>query len=148
MNKKMLLVAVLGLGAMAVLAGFGGRFGHQRMNPKKAYRLVSAMVENKLDDIDATDAQRTQVNALKDDLFAEAKKLREGHRAARQELAGQWESERVDSQRVHAVVDQQLDALRAFAHQAADAAIKLHGLLSPEQRVQLGRQVPHADEEP
>ena len=43
---------------------------------------------------------------------------------------------RVDARMGHA-----LDALRAFAHETADAALKIHALLTPEQRAQVSRRL-------
>jgi Spy/CpxP family protein refolding chaperone len=143
MNKKILLVAAVGVGAIAMLAGFGpGRFGPGQMDPQKAYRFLSFKVDSALDDVKATEAQRTQVNAVKDDLYKEGLKLKEGQDAARKELVAQWQAPKVDAARVHAVVDERIDAVRGFAHRAADAAIRIHDLLSSEQRAQLKASLP------
>jgi len=144
MNKKILISALLGVTAIALLAGFGpGHRGGSPFDPERAYRFISFRVESKLDDLKATDAQRKQVNALKEDLFNEGKKLHEGQETARQELMAQWDSERVDSNRVHRIVDERVDAFRAFAHKAVESAIRLHDTLSTEQRAQLKADMPH-----
>jgi periplasmic protein CpxP/Spy len=140
MNKKILISALVGVAAVALLAGFGPGhagpgFGH--FDSKKAYRFLSFKVDNTLDDLKANDAQRKEVNALKDELFNEGMKLKEGQDAAHKELAAQWDAEKVDRARVHSLLDERIDAFRAFAHKAADSAIRLHDLLTPEQRSQL-----------
>lgn len=147
MNKKILVSALVGVAAIAMLAGFGGGPGHfggpfggGHFDAKKAYRFISFRVDNALDDLKANDAQRKEVNAIKDDVFNDAIKLKEGQEAAHKELAAQWDAAQVDKARVHAVVDERIDALRAFAHKAADAAIRLHDVLTPEQRSQLKAQ--------
>jgi periplasmic protein CpxP/Spy len=146
MNKKLLLLLAVAVSAIALLAGFGPGhgFGMGKMDPKKVYRFLTFRVDSLLDDIKATDAQRTQVNTIKDDLFAEAQKLKAGHEEVHHDLMSQWDAAQVDAAKVHAAVDKQLDAVRAFAHRAADAAIRLHDLLTPEQRAQVKQHVQHA----
>jgi len=145
MTKKILISALVGVSAIVLLAGFGPghRGGGGPFDPERAYRFISFRVDSKLDDLKATDAQRQQVHALKEDLFNEGKKLHEGQEAARKELMAQWDADRVDANRVHKIVDERLDAFRAFAHKAADAAIRLHDTLSPEQRAQLKADMPN-----
>ncbi len=57
------------------------------------------------------------------------------------EVLAQWESANPDRARLHALVDQRIDAMRAFAHQAVDAGIEVHGVLTPEQRAKLEKKV-------
>jgi len=145
MNKKIVISALAGVSALVLLAGFGpGRMHHGGpFDAKKAYRFISYRVDNKLDDLKATDAQKQQVNAIKDSLFNEGVALKAAHDTAHKELLAQWDSPRVDNARVHALVDERLDALRGFAHKAVDAAIKVHDLLTPDQRAQLKAEGPH-----
>jgi len=144
MNKKILVSVVAGVTAIVMLAGFGPGRGWRGgpFDQKRAYRFVTFQVDSKLEDLNATDAQKTQVNALKDELFNEALKLREDHQATRTELLAQWDAQQVDSKRVHQIVDERFDAFRAFAHKVADSAIRLHDLLTPEQRAQVKAQMP------
>jgi Spy/CpxP family protein refolding chaperone len=145
MNKKILVSVLAGVSAIVMLAGFtGGGWRHGGpFNPERAKRAVSFHVDNKLEDLKATDAQKAQVNALKDELFDEALKLKDSNQASKKELMAQWDAQRVDSGRVHQIVDERLDAFRAFAHKVADSAIRLHDLLTPEQRTQLKASMPH-----
>jgi len=134
--------AVLGgaVGAVTLLtamAAYAGAFEHG--GEKKAYRFISMRIDNALDDVKATDAQRTQVNAIKDDLFEQGKGLKAGMESSRDELKAQWNAPKADPVKVHQIVDERMDALRAFAHKAADGVIKLHDLFTPEQRNQLAK---------
>lgn len=142
--KKIAFAAVLGLSAIVMLAGFGGHHGHGPFgeDPAKLHRFIDFRINSALDDIKATDDQRKQVNAIKDDLFAEGIKLHQGQKAAKAELVAQWEAASPDAAKVHSVVDERIDALRAFTHKAADAAIRVHNLLSPEQRAELRSEMP------
>jgi Spy/CpxP family protein refolding chaperone len=87
-----------------------------------------------MDDLDATPQQTARAQALAKGLVVEAKPLAKQGLEARDTLIAEWKSPRPDSAKVHAVVDAQLDAVRGLVHRAADAAIELHALLTPQQR--------------
>jgi Spy/CpxP family protein refolding chaperone len=137
MKRTAAVVAGLAVVGLLLLSGFYWGGGHGRWGGVRMARVVTAHLDNALDDLEATDAQRTQVHALKDRVLTGADGLRAGHGQARDELLAQWKQPAPDAARVHAVVDGRVDALRAFAHQAADAALELHRILTPEQRAEL-----------
>jgi Spy/CpxP family protein refolding chaperone len=131
-------VSLLGAGAVfASAAVFEG--GGPPGAGKKAYRFLSMKVDNMLDDVSATPPQRQQINDIKDELFDEGKTLKASMEGTRGELRAQWLAPQVDRTRVHALVDERLDQVRAFAHKAADALIKAHDLFTPDQRQQLSK---------
>jgi protein CpxP len=130
--------AVVGLtllGAVGAYAGMTERSGGE----KRAYRFISMKLDNALDDVKATDAQRTQVNAVKDELFEQGKALKVGMEGSRGELKAQWLSQTPDRTKVHQIVDQRIDGLRDFAHKLADGMIRVHDIFTPEQRAQLSK---------
>jgi protein CpxP len=138
-TKTMGALAVAGLALFGAVGAYaatelGGK------GEKKAYRFISARVENVLDDVNATDVQRQQVNAVKDELFDQGKNLKAGMESSREELKAQWLSPTVDRSKVDQLVDQRIDALRGFAHQVAGGMIKIHDILTPEQRLQLSKE--------
>jgi len=140
--KKTLLVGVVGVLGFILLTGFGfggpGPMGHgHRPNPEKMRKFIDFKVNDVLDDLKATETQRTQVHAIKDRLLAEGKALHENRSADRALLLEQWKSEAPDAARIHTLVDQRADQMKDFAHKVADAALELHRLLTPEQRVQV-----------
>jgi len=83
---------------------------------------------------DERKARAQMLNAVKDRLFDEGAKLAQEQHAVRSEVVTQLESATPDAQRLHALVDERIEAMRAFAHKAADAALEVHGTLTPEQR--------------
>ncbi len=143
-TKQAVLAAALAVGAILALAGFaygrGPGFRH-RMSPEKIQKFVNFRVNDTLDDLKATPAQRQEVNAVKDQLFEQAKTLFAGHQELHDQFVAQWNSAQPDAKQVHALIDQRADELRAFAHSAADAALKVHGVLTPEQRAQLAAEM-------
>ncbi len=141
MTRKNALPAALVAAAalLAIPAGCGRH--HGRPDPARVDRFVTAHLDDMLDDLDATAPQRARVHELKDKLLKDGAALHQGQRDARKELVAQWDSATPDAARVHALVDARIDALRAFAHEAADAGLELHGLLTPEQRTKVSKKI-------
>lgn len=140
---KKTVPVLLGLAALFALAtGFrGGCGGGHGRDPAAIDRMVTSHLEDALDDLDATPAQRAQVMALKDRLLQKGAALRQGGQETKKELVAQWDSAAPDRARVHALIDARIDAMRAFAHEAADGAVDLHGILTPEQRARISKKV-------
>jgi Spy/CpxP family protein refolding chaperone len=135
------------LAGFTLLTGFRGGCGGHHPDPARVDRMISAHLDDALDDLNATDAQRARIHDLKDRLVKDGQALAAGQREARRQLVAQWDSEKPEAAKVHALVDARIDALRAFAHQAADAALELHGTLTPEQRAKISKRVHrHTDE--
>lgn len=143
--KKALGVTAAGLLAVAgvvVLAGFrGGCGGHGRggHDPERMAAFVTDRVDDALDDLDATPDQRTRIHAVKDRMLAAGVRTREGRKAAHDALLAEWRSASPDRARLHALVDERMEEMRALAHEAVDAGVEVHGILGPDQRAKLTR---------
>lgn len=137
--KKVISIGIASLAAIGLLAAFAGRMEHR--NPERAREMMSKRIDRMLDQIKATDAQRAQINQIKDQMFQEGTALRQAQADLKKELMAQWESPQVDAAKVHALVDQRTEAFRAMAQKAADAAIQVHDLLTPEQRAQVQKEL-------
>jgi protein CpxP len=133
------LIAAGGLLAFTALATGCGR--HHHRDPAQVASFVGARVDDLLDDLNATDAQRTQTHALKDRLLADGLKLHGEGEPVHAEVLAQWNSPTVDRARLHALVDERMDAFRAFAHEAVDAGADFHDLLTPDQRAKVAKKV-------
>lgn len=129
MSKWMLLglsLAVMGA------TGCGGGARGERME-----KVVQWKVDDALDELDATQAQRERVQAITKDALAKAKPIGDQGQAARAALVTQWRSPSPDVIAVHQLVDAQLETVRAFAHGLVDRALEVHQLLTPKQREQI-----------
>jgi Spy/CpxP family protein refolding chaperone len=137
--------AVVGIAVLAVAAVTGvaaAAAGHRaHRDPQQFHDLINRKVDRLMDDIKATDAQRAQINQLKEKLFSEGMDLRKNQRALRHDLLANWDAPQVNADEVHAQVDKQVEAYRTFAHDAANASIQLHDILTPEQRGQLKQEL-------
>jgi len=144
--KKLVAAAgaalALALGFVA-LTGFHGGCGLHRhpRDPAQVAAFVTERVDDALDDLDATSDQRTRIHAVKDRLLAEGQKARAGHDEARAAMLAEWKAEQPDAPKLHQLVDARVDELRALAHQAVDAGVEVHGILTPEQREKVTRKV-------
>jgi Spy/CpxP family protein refolding chaperone len=134
MNRK--LIIGLAAGAVVLAAGVAIAASGSR-GPERARQFINWRVDDALDELNATDAQRAKAHALKDRLFDDALKMRAEKEQVRAALIEQWKADRPDPAAVHREVDRIADEFRAFAHQAADAALELHQSLTPEQRAEL-----------
>jgi len=122
------LAVTLALGALGLAAGCRG---HHRGDPA---RFVTNRVEDLLDDVKATDAQRQQIRAIRDKLLADGKALHTGHAELHKQLLAQWQSNSPDAAAVHTLVDARAAEMKRFADEVVDGILRVHAVLTPEQR--------------
>lgn len=136
-----LALALLAVGTLGLTA-----FRHHH-DPARFDRFLTHRLDDLLDDVHATDAQRQQIGALKDRLVADGKALHASHGEARKELLAQWQAEQPDAAKVHALVQARADSMKRFGDELADAVLQVHGLLTPEQRAVVTKKLQrHLDE--
>ena len=135
MKKKLIAVGSAVL-AVVLLSGFGWRGGHGgwSRDPERIKQFVTWRLDDKLEDLKATEAQKKSIHALKDRLFEDGKQVMADQHAARAEAFTQLTAEQPDAAKLHALVDARFEAMRALAHKATDAALEAHKVLTPEQR--------------
>lgn len=137
-------LALLSLATVA-LAGCGPRF--DPADPEDRARLsrkAADHLDDALDELDASDAQRQALAGVEAPVLAEAFRFFEGQPAAKAALWGQWGAAEADPAKVHAVVDERVESLRKIMHAAADAALKAHATLTPAQRAALAEEFGHS----
>ncbi len=134
--KTLLVLAGLA-GATLTLAAFRYGPGH---HPDPS-RFVTNRVEDLLDDVKATDAQRQQITAIEDKVIQDAQAIHQKQKGSHQELLDQWNAAQPDTAKIHALIDAHIEAMRAMAYEAADGVVQAHGILTPEQRAEVGRKL-------
>lgn len=129
--------SLLGLGAWSLheRVGFCGRHGAARS--EMVHKFIDFAVTEKLDEIDATAEQRQKVLEIKERLVKEGHALRAGKQDLREELLTQLAQDEPDRAKVKALVRQRMNEFAAFADDATDALLELHGTFTPAQRAQL-----------
>jgi protein CpxP len=147
--KKILVttLALMGLAAGALgLTAFRGH-GPGHGDPARMEKFIDHRLADMLDDLHATDAQRQKITAIKDKLLADHKALHASHADVKKELLAQWQADRPDAARVHAIVAERATGMTGFANEVADALIQVHDILTPDQRAQLAKKMQrHMDE--
>jgi periplasmic protein CpxP/Spy len=142
MTRSRILLSLAGLAGVVALAGWSGHCGPPRPgNPAEMAAFVHDRVDDTLDDLSATEAQRAQIHAIEERLLARAAALHQDHEGDRAELLAQWQSANPDRAKLHALVDQRFEAMKAFAHEAVDAGVEVHDVLTPEQRAKLAKKI-------
>lgn len=138
--KKTLVTAltlvVVGVGGLTLTA-FRGHHG----DPAQLDQMVEKRLAKMLDTVQATDAQRQQITAIKDKVLADGKALRASHQGTHDQLLALWNSDQPDAAQVHALVDARADGMKKFADEVADAMIQVHGILTPAQRAKVADQI-------
>ena len=137
MLKKIAIGSVAAL-TLAGLVGFASTDGscHRGFSQEQAQAFIDYRVNDVLDDLDATDAQRDAILDIKDDLVDQGFALKADRQTTHDELKAQWQSDQPDAERIHQMVDEKADQMRGFAHTVADAVLEVHSILTPEQRNQ------------
>jgi Spy/CpxP family protein refolding chaperone len=112
-----------------------------RHDPDRVKKFVTWFVDDALDDLDASDEQRQAIHASKGRLLTEGFALRQEGKRARAAMLAEWEKPEPDVDRVHALIDERMAALQAFAHKAAGEALAAHAVLTPEQRSEISERM-------
>ena len=137
--KKTLVTALtlvaVGVGALTLTAFRG------HGDPAHMDQMVERRLTKMLDTVQATDAQRQQITAIKDKVLADGKALRAAHQGTHEQLLALWKSDQPDVAKVHALVDARADAMKKFADEVADAMVQVHGILTPDQRAKVADQI-------
>ena len=141
-DLKLGLLALAAVGATGVLGagalrahghgGFPGHGSHAMME-----KFIDFTLNEKLDEIQASEVQKQKVREIKDRLVLEGKALHDDRDGFRQQIVSLLAQDEPDTARVRALVQQRTEAFTHFADDATDAVLELHGVLTPEQRKKL-----------
>ncbi len=112
-----------------------------KKSPERIKKMVTWVVDDVLDDIDATEEQTLEINYIKESLINEAIEEHKKDASKRGELLEEWEKENPDMKKIHAFVDKKVAKKSIFAHKVADALKEIHEILTPEQRVKISEKV-------
>lgn len=143
MRKKTLyaLAAVIPLVALASGAAFA-RWGGPGKRLERAERFIKWQVNDTLDELDATEEQSAAINAVVDDLLKDALPMIKEHRSMKRDFRAMLMVESPDREEIRALIDERFAEFKQLAYKAADAALKVHGELTPEQVRELDEIIP------
>ncbi len=136
-----LVLLAVGLVTLTAFSG-GGCFGHRgHRDPAQVAAFVTNRVEDALDDLDATPDQRAKILAIKDRMLDAAKQVHADQGATHDAFLNAWKADQPDAAQLHALVDQRVEEMRKLAHQAVDAGVEVHGILTPDQRAKVTKKI-------
>ena len=139
------LLFAVGLALAGLLSGCRGK--HRDVDPEKAYKFVSFAVDDKLDDLKASDEQRVKLHEVKDKVFDAAMALKDNGKEWRKTLVTEWLSDKPNADKMHEQVDLAVEELRKAGHLAVDSSLEVHDILSAEQRSDLAKMIAeHAED--
>ena len=131
-----LIAAVLGVaalvGARAYAQAPGGGPGWRHAGMIK--RMVSAALDEALDQAGVSAEQRTAIHASRDRAFATLEANRPDHAAQRDRVLALFESDQLDASQLQAVSAQMEQRREAMRGAIAQAIIEVHDTLTPAQR--------------
>lgn len=134
---SVLLIIAIGTAAAALFGGHRrGPSPHRRWgdDPARFKALATEHLDHALEHLEATDEQRARIRAIMEQLIVDGDALVADHNRLRAEVVAHFSADKPDAALLHALVDEEADALRAFGHTLVDDTVELHGVLTPEQR--------------
>ena len=130
--KKILIVAL----AMSFgLVACGPQHGHMEsaLDGDHMAQFIQKRLDKILDKIDATEPQRTQIQAIKDKVLAELKGMRGDPHADHKLIF----TELSNAEKLRKMLDERIDKHKTMANKGLDAILQVHAILTPEQRTQV-----------
>lgn len=148
--KGVAAVMLLAISAFAVMpavadGGRHGGHGHHGGPGMMAFagspERVDRMVDRMLKDLDATDAQRSQIKQIARTAAAEIKTQREAGRGLRERAMQLFTQPTVDANAVEALRQQQMSQMDQVSRRMSQAMIDISRVLTPEQRTKLAERM-------
>jgi Spy/CpxP family protein refolding chaperone len=122
------------MGAAALTAAWAHGAGGHGMHGRMMKRMVSAALDEALDQAGVTDTQRTAIHASRDRAFAALEAQKPDRSTHREKVLTLFEADRIEPaqlQALHAEMDQRHQAIRSAITQSI---VEIHDTLTPGQR--------------
>jgi periplasmic protein CpxP/Spy len=132
---------VLAGGSLAIAHGMGGGWRHGGMGAGEMAEHLQVHVQHVLDEVDATDAQKTQVKDIVAAATKDLQALHERNGDAHKELHEIFTAPTIDRARLEAARARHMQALDEASKRCATALADAADVLTPEQRRQLGEKM-------
>ena len=137
-RKRVFMVgAGLALGCAVAAMSVSCSHGHGKMTPERVKTMVTWKVNDVLDEVDATAAQRKVILDASYKVLADFGKLHAQAEGDREKLLGELASNQPRADVIDAMIDTHLEALKGFLHRSVDTLLAANNVLSRDQREQL-----------
>lgn len=121
--------------------GAGGHGGHHAMAMGGPMMMKGRMLNRMLDDVKATDAQRTQIRQIIDTARTQAEGQREQHRALREQGLRVFTQPNIDANAAEALRQQMLAQHDQASKRHMQTMLDIARVLTPEQRTQISQRI-------
>ncbi|MFH1808998.1 MAG: Spy/CpxP family protein refolding chaperone [Pseudomonadota bacterium] len=138
-----LLTAGTALALVVGVAGFAGGprghfgMGHRNVDPEDARAHMEFMVGRALSKVDATEDQKTQIQAILDEQLVKMLAMRGEHDSMREEMHALLTADTIDRQALERFRAQQLERAQAVSLEITDSVARVAEVLTPAQRREL-----------
>lgn len=148
--RRYVAAVVIGLAGSVGLAAWAGGGGHRGPGPDGfggpglfagSPERMSHMVDRMLRDVDATEAQRTQIKQIVAAAAADLKAQREAGKGLRERAAQLFTSPTVDANAAEALRQQMLGQHDQSSKRVMQAMLDISRVLTPEQRTKLAERM-------
>lgn len=143
--KRFLRKSLYFVAPAALLVGIGSAFAHgaHRRDPERMKKFIEFRVNETLDDLDATDTQRSQILAIVDGMVSKAQAEHQSgeRRQLAEAIAKAVESDKPDTAAIDRLIDERAKRMTALAHEAVEAGRSVHAALTPDQRKELAERI-------
>jgi periplasmic protein CpxP/Spy len=136
-KRLMAIGAALVFGTAVAATAVSCSHGHGKMTPERMKTIVTWKVNDVLDDIDATSAQRKVILDAAYKVLADFGKLHAQGEADREKLLAELESSQPREAVIDAMIDTHLEAFKGFLHRTVGTLLAANTVLDREQRAQL-----------
>jgi Spy/CpxP family protein refolding chaperone len=140
-GRKILFGLLVGvLGAFLVLpfafarAGFGGC---EPKSPEQAKEKASFVADKLLDRVDATDAQRDEVDALIDEIIPDLFAMKKDGRALKERIHEALMAEPVNAEELESLRQEAMAMADKASKKATESVLRISEILTPEQRAEI-----------
>jgi Spy/CpxP family protein refolding chaperone len=139
-TRTLTLVALLAAALPAAAFAFGGHGGHGSCaaSAEEAREHAGRMFDRGLDRVDATDAQRTTIDAVLDRAVPQIYAVREEGAALREDARDVLTADTVDAAAAEAIRKDALALVDEGSRLMVGAMVEVASVLTPDQRQELG----------
>ena len=138
---------LVALGATLLLSLTLAACHRHRQEPdmERGKRFLTWLIDDHLEEIEATEDQQRQIHAIRDRVFVRVEELMVQHKRERAAKAlailVEVQKDQPDPEKLHQMVDEGLKRHGELAHEAVDTLLEIHAVLTPAQRRQLGEKL-------
>ena len=138
-NKLFATLSLGGLFALALVfatSAIARPFMGER-SPEKMQKHLSYMVNDVLDDLDASDNQRSEVNTIVNDAFTDLAPMMKNKKQTKEAVLAELKKENPDRRAIDSILGGAESDMKVAKERVVDAVLDIHTVLDAKQRAQL-----------